>query len=193
MNGWATRHEKEKLELNLDAITEHSSIRKPRGCRSRTCYGWLEKVKNIWPVISAKNSTELFPASPAFGMFMNWTVLKGWHIFPATRWTIIMSSEGGQIRSVGLTRKVYSCLVTRAIDNLQVNIARVDRKYRPYYGRRERCCARQWIKAAPEAFRAAQPCFITQRDRKKRRQKQSKKRQSQKPLEKRGKGGVWRQ
>lgn len=73
----------EKLELNLDAIAEHSSIRERAAAEAERATVDLKK-RNIWPAISAKNSTELFPASLPSECLSNWrTVLKGWYIFPA--------------------------------------------------------------------------------------------------------------
>lgn len=73
----------EKLELNLDAIAEHSSIRERAAAEAERATVDLKK-QNIWPAISAKNSTELFPASLPSECLSNWrTVLKGWYIFPA--------------------------------------------------------------------------------------------------------------
>lgn len=67
----------EKLELNLDAIAEHSSIRERAAAEAERATVDLKK-QNIWPAISAKNSTELFPASLPSECLSNWrTVLKG--------------------------------------------------------------------------------------------------------------------
>ena len=73
----------EKLELNLDAIAEHSSIRERAAAEAERATVDLKKAEYM-PAISAKNSTELFPASLPSECLSNWrTVLKGWYIFPA--------------------------------------------------------------------------------------------------------------
>ena len=73
----------EKLELNLDAIAEHSSIRERAAAEAERATVDLKKAEYMAGHIG-KNSTELFPASLPSECLSNWrTVLKGWYIFPA--------------------------------------------------------------------------------------------------------------
>lgn len=73
----------EKLELNLDAIAEHSSIRERAAAEAERATVDLKKAEYMAGHIG-EESTELFPASLPLECLSSWrTVLKGWYIFLA--------------------------------------------------------------------------------------------------------------